>query len=74
MGEKASIPPLTIDNFYKFVGEGKLMAAKWDKCGRMMLPPRPGCTNCFSKDLNWVEVKPKGQLLTYRDLRSTQIL
>ena len=54
-----------IESFYKFVGDGKLMAAKCDKCGMMMLPPRPMCTKCFSKDLKWVEVKPIGQLLTY---------
>lgn len=65
MGENASVAPLTIESFYKFVGEGKLMGAKCDKCGKMTLPPRPVCTNCFSKDLKWVEVKPKGQLLTY---------
>lgn len=55
----------TIDSFYKFVNERKLMAAKCNKCGKLHLPPRPACTNCFSKDLKWVEVKPRGQLLTY---------
>lgn len=58
-------PAFGIDSFYKFVGEGKLMAAKCSKCGEVMLPPRPVCPKCFNKNLNWVEVKPRGRLLTY---------
>jgi len=54
-----------IESFYKFVGEGKLMAAKCNKCGLVMLPPRPVCTKCYSKDLQWVELKGNGRLLTY---------
>jgi len=58
-------PVFGIESFYKFVGEGKLMGAKCNKCGYMMLPPRPVCTNCYSKDLRWVELKGQGKLLTY---------
>lgn len=57
--------PFTIEQFYKFVSEKKLMAAKCKKCGTMLLPPRPMCTKCFSSDLEWVELKNKGKLLTY---------
>lgn len=62
MAEKC---PFTIEQFYKFVSERKLMAAKCKKCGTMLLPPRPMCTKCFSSDLEWVELKNKGKLLTY---------
>jgi len=55
----------TIESFYRYVGEGKLMAAKCNKCGKVMLPPRPVCPKCFSKDMKWVELKPRGRLLTY---------
>jgi len=58
-------PPFGIESFYKFVGEGKLMGAKCNKCGEVMLPPRPVCTKCFGKNLQWVEVKGLGKLLTY---------
>ncbi len=61
----AEIFPFTIEQFYKFVSERKLMAAKCKKCGTMLLPPRPMCTKCFSSDLEWVELKNKGKLLTY---------
>jgi len=57
--------PFTIESFYKLVGEGKLMAAKCNKCGNMLLPPKPICPKCLTKDLSWIEVKNKGKLLTY---------
>jgi hypothetical protein len=57
--------PFTIEQFYRFIGERKLMAAKCKKCGTTLLPPRPMCTKCFSSDLEWVELKNKGKLLTY---------
>lgn len=57
--------PFTIEQFYKFASERKLMAAKCKKCATMLLPPRPMCTKCFSSDLEWVELRNKGKLLTY---------
>ncbi|UCF59093.1 MAG: Zn-ribbon domain-containing OB-fold protein [Candidatus Bathyarchaeota archaeon] len=57
--------PFTIEQFYKFASERKLMAAKCKKCATMFLPPRPMCTKCFSSDLEWVELRNKGKLLTY---------
>jgi len=61
----AQATPFTIESFYKFVGEGKLMAAKCNKCGDVLLPPKPICPECLTKDLSWVEVKNKGKLLAY---------
>ena len=60
-----TIATFGIEFFYRFVGEDKLMAAKCNKCGEILLPPRPICNNCYSKDLNWVELKGCGRLLTY---------
>lgn len=57
--------PFTIDQFYKFLKEQKLMAARCLKCGKIHLPPRPLCDNCFSQDFEWVSVSGKGKLLTY---------
>lgn len=57
--------PFTVDSFYKFIDEGKLMAAKCTKCGTLHLPPRPACTNCFSKDLEWIPVNNTGKLRSY---------
>jgi len=57
--------PFTIESFYKFVSERKIMAAKCSECGTLLLPPRPVCTKCLSTDFKWVELKGKGKLLSY---------
>lgn len=57
--------PFSIESFYKFVDDGRLMAAKCSNCGTLLLPPRPMCTRCFSTDFEWFELKKKGKLLTY---------
>ncbi len=58
-------PPSTIDQFYKFLTQEKLMASKCDKCGKIHLPPRPICDNCYGQEFTWVEISGKGTLLTY---------
>ena len=58
-------PPFTIEQFYKFMQQGKLMAGKCLKCGKIHLPPRPLCDNCYSQTFEWVEAPEKGKLLTY---------
>ena len=57
--------PFTIEQFYKFVNEGKVMAAKCKKCGTILLPPRPMCIKCHSNELEWTELAKRGKLLTY---------
>jgi uncharacterized OB-fold protein len=57
--------PFTIEQFYKYLTEGKLMAGKCTKCGKIHLPPRPLCDNCYSQQFEWVEVSGQGKLLTY---------
>jgi uncharacterized protein len=55
----------TIEQFYKFLQQQKLMAGKCVKCGKIHLPPRPMCDNCFGLEFEWVQISGKGKLLTY---------
>jgi len=57
--------PFTIEQFYKFLAAEKLMAGKCVTCGKIHLPPRPVCNNCYSKTFTWIPVSGKGKLLTY---------
>jgi len=57
--------PFTIEQFYKFLSQQKLMAGKCQKCGKIHLPPRPLCDNCYSQQFEWVNVSGKGKLVTY---------
>jgi len=55
----------TIESFYKFVKERKLMGTKCKKCGTLSVPPKPMCPKCLSKDLSWKKLPKEGTLLTY---------
>ena len=57
--------PFTIEQFYKFLAQKRLMAGKCQKCGKIHLPPRPLCDNCYSQQFEWTEIAGKGKLLTY---------
>ncbi|MEM3464199.1 MAG: Zn-ribbon domain-containing OB-fold protein [Candidatus Bathyarchaeia archaeon] len=57
--------PFTIEQFYKHMSQGKLMAGKCRNCGKIHLPPRPLCDKCHSKEFEWVELPQTGKLLTY---------
>lgn len=57
--------PFTIEQFYKFLSQGKLMAGKCLTCGKIHLAPRPLCTNCYSQNFEWMQISGKGKLATY---------
>lgn len=57
--------PFTIEQFYKFIGEGRIMGVKCNKCGAVFAPPRTACSNCLSTDFTWIQLKNRGKLLTY---------
>jgi len=57
--------PFTIDQFYKYLTQGKLMAGKCRNCGKIHLPPRPLCDDCFQQEFEWLKIAGKGKLLTY---------
>jgi len=55
----------TIENFYKFCAEKKLMGVVCAKCKKVTVPPRSLCPHCGSSDMNWTELPSKGKLVTY---------
>jgi len=55
----------TIEQFYKNIGQKRLMGGKCRKCGKIHLPPRPLCDKCLSTEFEWVELPRTGKLLTY---------
>lgn len=57
--------PPTLESFYRFCAEKKLMAARCKSCGVTLVPPRALCPRCSSTDMQWTELKGTGRLLTY---------
>ncbi len=66
MGEEPiKLPDTTLEEFYRLLEEGKLMASKCRRCGKKTFPPRPVCPECYSADLEWVELPKQGRIVTY---------
>ena len=65
MAEPQQSQNFTIEQFYKNIGQKRLMGGKCRKCGKIHLPPRPLCDKCLSTEFEWVELPRTGKLLTY---------
>ena len=61
----APVEPFTIEQFYKYMQQGKLMGGICQKCKKVHLPPRPYCDSCGSQQFSWINISGKGKLLTY---------
>jgi len=60
----SELPP-TLESFYNFCGQGKLMGARCKSCGEILVPPRSLCLKCNSTSTEWMELKGTGKLLAY---------
>jgi uncharacterized OB-fold protein len=54
--------------FVDFLDRGLLMGTACKGCGALYFPPRMDCCRCLSKDMDWVEVKGRGRLISYSTL------
>ncbi len=55
--------------FHALKDEGKILAVKCPLCGRVYLPPRPLCGNCFAEMQQWVEVSRQGTVRAFTVVR-----
>jgi len=54
-----------MSRFLKELKDGRIIARKCHKCGRIMVPPRMFCELCFKSTDEWVYVKDTGTINTY---------
>jgi len=60
------VPPHTkLKKFFEELEKGKIMGTKCKKCGKLYFPPQADCNKCLSSDMDWVEIKGTGKLITY---------
>ncbi len=57
---KAKVSP-----FIDFLFQGKFMTTKCTQCQRCFFPPQMDCPYCLSSNVEWVEIRGKGTLLSY---------
>ena len=51
--------------WYDYLEEGKIMGLKCKKCGAYEFPPVPVCNSCSGTELEWVEMKGTGKLISF---------
>ena len=56
---------IAIGKFLEELKKGKIIATTCTKCGRIMVPPRIYCENCFKPTDGWKYVKDTGTINTY---------
>lgn len=54
-----------IGEFTEHLKNNRLMGTKCKKCGKVYFPPRGDCTSCLGVEIEWVEIKGNGKLVTY---------
>jgi len=54
-----------VAQFVDYLEEGKVMATRCRRCGTTYFPPRADCSACLGDDMEWVELKGPGRLITY---------
>lgn len=57
--------PFTLPGFFSALAEGRLLGAVCEDCGTVLLPPRPACYACGSRDVYVSEQPRTGEVVTY---------
>ncbi|MFC1991573.1 Zn-ribbon domain-containing OB-fold protein [Chloroflexota bacterium] len=52
-------------DFVNYLEQGKLMTTRCKGCGSYYFPPKMDCPSCIKSDVEWVEIKNDGKLVTY---------
>ena len=58
----------SIQKFFEIMSQGRVAAAKCRKCGHIMVPPKPVCVKCFSRDLTWTDLSPQGEIIAFSEI------
>ena len=58
-----------ISQFFQNLKQGKLTTTKCKKCGKLRWSPRILCPDCYSNDLEWVDLGTEGELYAFTEVR-----
>jgi uncharacterized OB-fold protein len=64
-GKISYVSETKVADFVKYLEEGKIMATRCSRCGKLYFPPRADCPEDLSTDMKWEQLSGKCQLLTY---------
>ncbi|MFC2020336.1 Zn-ribbon domain-containing OB-fold protein [Chloroflexota bacterium] len=52
-------------DFVTYLEQGKVMTTRCTACGTYHFPPKMDCPSCRDSNVEWVEIKNDGKLVTY---------
>lgn len=64
-GKVSYVSETKVADFVKHLEEGKIMATRCNRCGKLYFPPRADCPDDLSADMSWQELTGRCKLLTY---------
>ena len=64
-GKISYISETKVADFVNYLEEGKIMATRCSKCGKLYFPPRADCPDDLSTDMTWKKLSGRCKLLTY---------
>lgn len=56
-----------VHQFYENLKAGKFTTTRCRTCGHVAYPPRVICPECYSEELEWVELPKKGKVITFTE-------
>ncbi|HEX15860.1 MAG: hypothetical protein DRG33_01980 [Deltaproteobacteria bacterium] len=56
-----------VHQFYENLKAGKFTTTRCRTCGHVAYPPRVICPECYSEDLEWIELPKRGKVLTFTE-------
>jgi len=63
-GKVSYVSETKLQDFMKYLEQGKIMGSRCKNCKRLYFPPRADC-DCMSGEPEWVEFSGKCRLITY---------
>lgn len=62
--------PLSLPGFFEALADGEFPGGVCADCGEVLLPPRPACYACGSRDIDIEEQPREGQVYTYTEVHT----
>ena len=57
--------PFNDISYEQFLSEEKLMGSRCKECGVLSVPPRSICIKCYGSEMEWVEMRGRGELAAF---------
>ena len=58
----------TVNSFYRFLEQRKLMGSRCQHCDTLYVPPRPLCIQCHRGEMSWQELRGQGKITGFTSI------